>query len=418
LHERFADALTIIGVHAGKYPAERHTERIAAACDRLGVEHPVVNDRQFRVWKQYAVSAWPTVAIVDADGRLLGVQPGEFDVEDMAGLIGSAIAKAEQSGSLVRGPDPIAGPRSHREGFLRFPGRVALAAPGADADTTARLLVADTGHGRVLDCELDTSTATATVLSEHTGFTEPQGMLVMGDSVYVADRAGHAVWRLSGGERQRVAGTGVIGDYGLRAGNGPETAIRSPWGLAPFGGRVIITMAGAHQLWALDPASLRLEPWAGTGREDIADGPRAAALLAQPTGACSAEDGIAFADSESSAIRLADESRVHTVVGTGLFDFGDKDGVGDSVRLQHAEDVACLGQDRLAVADTYNDRLKIVRPSTRQSTRWPGAAGEPGALREPTGIASDGKLVVVADTGNHRVVLVDEDGGIKEVRFE
>ncbi len=79
LHERFADALSVIGVHAGKFSTERHTDRIASAADRLGVHHAIVNDRHFRIWRAYAVEAWPTIALIDAEGYLIGTQAGEFD---------------------------------------------------------------------------------------------------------------------------------------------------------------------------------------------------------------------------------------------------------------------------------------------------------------------------------------------------
>ena len=412
LEQRFPDALTVIGVHAGKYPAERHTERVAAACDRLGVQHAVVNDRQFRIWKQYAISAWPTVALIGADGMLVGAQPGEFSVEAMAEAIAATVAAADARGILRRGPDPIAMPQPRHEGPLRFPGRAALRGD--------RLWIADSGHGRVLECALDATGASprAQVIAEHGDFAEPQGLAFLGDAAYVADRLGHSIWRLtSDGGRERVAGTGTLAESRPVAGPGPDTQLRSPWGLASAGGALMIAMAGSHQLWRLDPSSLHLSAWAGTGGEDIVDGPLGRSLLAQPTGVVAYKGGVAFSDSESSSVRLADELEgVRTLVGTGLFDFGDRDGVGDEVRLQHAEDVA-VHDGALAVVDTYNGRLKRVDALTRDARAWQGEAGEVGALSEPAGVSGDGSLLVVADTGNHRIVLVADDGTIREVRL-
>ena len=104
-------------------------------------------------------------------------------------------------------------------------------------------------------------------------------------------------------------------------------------------------------------------------------------------------------------------------MGTGLFDFGDRPGVGDAARLQHCEDVALHG-DVLAVADTYNDRLKMLDPATRECVPWLGEAGEQGSLHEPGGVWSDGATMLVADTGGHRVVVVEADGSLVEVRIE
>jgi hypothetical protein len=156
---------------------------------------------------------------------------------------------------------------------------------------------------------------------------------------------------------------------------------------------------------------------AGTGREEIRDGSAARADLAQPTGlATLGEAGLAFADCETSAVRTVGESAVRTVVGRGLFEFGDRPGTGDEALLQHCEDVA-THHGALAVADTYNDRLKRVDPATRECAPWPGEAGEAGALREPGGVSSDGTTLLVADTGHHRIVTVGPDGSLAEVRL-
>ena len=72
LEQKYPEALAIVGVHSGKFHAERETERIRDAALRLGNAHPIVNDRQFRIWRGYAVNAWPTLAVVSTEGRVLG----------------------------------------------------------------------------------------------------------------------------------------------------------------------------------------------------------------------------------------------------------------------------------------------------------------------------------------------------------
>jgi hypothetical protein len=410
LEERFASSLTGIGVHAGKYSTERVTERIAEACDRLGVEHAVVNDRQFRTWKEYAVNAWPTVVVIDPEGYIALIAPGEFDLESIAAELEKIERRAEERGTLVRGPDPVAVAMPHHAGSLRFPTRAILG--------EGKLWVADTGHGRVLECAWFAEERRAVLLAEHGGFLEPRGLAVLGGSMYVADRAGHSVWRLGGAERVRVAGTGEMGAWKIAEGDAVATALRSPWGLAAYGERLAIAMAGSHQLWSLDPGTGRLALLAGTGAEAIADGPAPRSALAQPTGLAPAgRGGLAFADCESSAVRLLSSASVQTLVGTDLFDFGDRAGVGDAALLQHCEDVAVHG-DVLAVADTYNDRLKLVDPVTRECVPWHGEAGEKGSLREPGGVWSDGATLLVADTGNHRVAVVEASGAVTEVEIE
>lgn len=416
LKERFADALTVIGVHAGKFPHERQTPNLAAACDRQGVTHAVVNDVYYRIWRSYNASAWPTTVLIAASGEILSEFPGEYALEPMANTIEHAINDAEERGTLRRGPEPTAIPQPRAEGALRFPGRVLVAGD--------RLIVSDSGHGRVLDCRLSPEAPSgtraqlgATVVAEHTGFLEPQGLALLGDALIVADRQGQVVWRVSsGGEREALLGTGMLGGRMPTSGYGPQLDLRSPWGLGWLGGSLVVSMAGSHELWQLDPETSIASAWAGTGGEELDDGPLGRALLAQPTGVSALDAScVAFADCESSSVRTADDVQgVRTLVGHGLFASGDRDGIGDAARLQHAEDLAAH-QGILAVADTYNDRLKRIDPETRACHAWPGEAGEAGAFREPAGVVSDGESLFVADTGNHRIVHVSEDGSLAEV---
>jgi hypothetical protein len=409
LEEQFADSLTVIGVHAGKFVTERLTERITEACDRLGVVHAVLNDRQYRVWRDYAVQAWPTVAVIDPEGYLAAIESGEFDLETMARDLERVAARAESRGSLVRGPDPLRVSLPRHEGTLRFPTRVILAG--------GRLWVSDSGHGRVLECDWDPAGNAGTVVAEYGGFTEPRGLAALDGRVYAADRAGHSVWRLGDGQREQVAGTGRLGSSSVRAGQALAADLRSPWGLAAHGKNLAIAMAGTHQLFELDPARGSLALLAGSGAEDVRDAAPLRAALAQPTGlAPRTGDRLVIADCETSAVRTLAPDAVTTLVGTGLFEFGDRDGVGDEAQLQHCEDVAVLG-GAVAVADTYNDRLKRVELLTRACAPWAGDAGVKGSLREPGGVWSDGSTMLVADTGHHRIVAMGSDGSLTAVRF-
>lgn len=163
-------------------------------------------------------------------------------------------------------------------------------------------------------------------------------------------------------------------------------------------------MAGVHQIWAIDSISAATRVHSGTGAEDIADGPNTSALLAQPMGIAAQGDRLYFADAESSAIRWADinpDGNVGTIVGTGLFDFGDVDGTGDAVRMQHQQGVAIHPTGDLIVADSYNDSVKLVNASTREARTWLRGFHEPG------GIASGKGCAYVADTNAHRIMVAD-----------
>jgi hypothetical protein len=248
-------------------------------------------------------------------------------------------------------------------------------------------------------------------------FDAPRGLAFGRDAegravLWVADTGHHALRAVDPdtGHVRTVAGTGV---RAFTAAERAAGALASPWALAVLarGGRerVVVAMAGTHQLALFDPADGRVRPMAGGRGEDVRDGPPLEALFAQPMAVAADGDRVWSADAEASAVRelaLAGAGAVRTLVGTGLFDFGDADGEGDTVRLQHAQGVARADDGRLVVADTYNDALKWCDPATRRVTTL--ARG----LREPTAVAVAGAHALVADTGAHRVAVVGLDDGV------
>lgn len=426
LEEQFPDELVVIGVHSGKFIAERVTENIRQAVLRYGVHHPVVNDRQYRIWRAYAVSGWPTLTLINPDGRIVGQQAGEIPAEELAEAVGQVVAEAESAGTLDRTPLAFTPEQaSEPDHPLLFPAKLL-----ADEES-GRLFIADTGHERVVVVRLDedgrSGSVEAVVGSGEAGFRDggfedaefrqPHGLALDGDLLYVADTENHAVRAvdLAGRRVETVAGDGTLA-RGLSAMSGePGTPLRSPWDLLIHEGLVYIAMAGTHQIWRLDPATAQLQAWAGSGAEALYDGPRGRAALAQPSGLAADGRRLFFADAEASAIRwidLAPSGSVHTLVGTGLFDFGDKDGTGDEVRLQHALGVA-WHDGAVYVADTYNGKIKVVDPETRGVRT---IIGEVAGLWEPGGLAVAGDRIYIADTNHHRVVVgrVGEEG-VEEV---
>src|SRR4051812_42976069 len=79
LEARFGDRIAVIGVHSPKFAAERDIDRLAAAIARYGITHPVAQDSDFTIWRQYGVRAWPTLVLVSADGYVLASHAGEPD---------------------------------------------------------------------------------------------------------------------------------------------------------------------------------------------------------------------------------------------------------------------------------------------------------------------------------------------------
>jgi sugar lactone lactonase YvrE len=407
------DPLVVIGVHSAKFPAERDPERIREAMRRHGVRHPVIVDEGFTIWQSYTIRAWPSLVLIRPDGSVAGIAPGEPSAEKLEEAVEEILEEARQDGSLAEKPFRVEPSPEDETRALCFPGKV-IPLPGGG------LAVSDSGHHRILVLSED-GAVRSVVGSGEPGladgpfdaarFTRPQGMAADERTLYVADTGNHAL-RAIDLEKEEVitlAGDGTLA-RALPRGfqHAPDVRLRSPWDLAKTGPYLLIAMAGIHQIWLYLPEEKALAVLAGTGAESIDDGDFFHATFSQPTGLAADGEKVYVADSETSAVRSLDLSArtVRTLVGKGLFEFGDVDGLPDRARLQHVQGVS-VGPHGLLVADTYNDKLKRVDTETGEVTTWYGAQG-PLGLSEPGGLCqlADGR-VIVADTNRHRLLVVD-----------
>ncbi len=408
-HRYRREPLVVIGVHSGKFAAERDPDRIREAIGRYGVEHPVIVDDDMAIWSAYAIRSWPTLVVVRPDGTIAAVAPGEPDLEILDTFIRGELDAAKQQGKLADKPPRIDVIRPASHSPLCYPGKVACLPDG-------RIAISDSGHHRVLLCEAD-GEVVETIGSglrgyadgalQQAAFDDPQGCCWYRGALYVADARNHAIRRVDffREEVTTVAGNGVLG-LTPPEGRCPATdvALRSPWDLCLVDSAIYVAMAGSHQIWRFWPESSEIEVYAGTGVEALLDGGVAKSAWAQPSGMAE-RDGILYvADSETSAVRainLAD-GMVDTLIGQGLFDFGDGEGIAKDAMLQHCLGV-CVVDDGLLVADTYNGKLKLLR--WESDSKGHTIQTELSDLNEPGAVATahDG-ATLVADTNAHRVL--------------
>lgn len=97
---------------------------------------------------------------------------------------------------------------------------------------------------------------------------------------------------------------------------------------------------------------------------------------------------------------------MRTLVGAGLFEFGDRDGPAASARLQHPLGLWLEGRS-LYIADTFNGRIRRLALDAGQVTTVTPRA----PLAQPGGLTGRGGQLVVADTDHHRLVSVDPGTG-------
>jgi len=405
LEERFrGQPFQVVGIHSGKFDAEKEVSAVAEAMARNGIDHPVGTDSDHVVWDQYAIRGWPTAVLVDARGYAVAWFRGEPELGKLTAWVQAALDDGRARGVLAAGPAEFRRPGPGETGPLAFPGKVLALSGGG-------LAVADSGHHRLLllDAAGKLVRAVGSGLegfsdgpADVASFRSPQGLAERDGALYVADTGNHAVRSvdLLSGRVETLAGTGRKGEGAIQpAADARTVSLRSPWDLTFLGDTLWIAMAGSHQLWRLDVRSGALSAGAGSGREGLDDGPLAEATFAQPSGLATDGHVIYVADSEASAIRRVDPAAgtVRTLAGEGLFDAGLRDGPLARARFQHPQGLA-LDRGVLWVSDTFNGAVRRISLADRQVSTVARGLAQPGGLTVTAG------RLVVADTDHHRLV--------------
>lgn len=426
LHHFAKEPFEIIGVESAKFTNEAVASHARDAVLRYGITNPVVVDQHMTIWNMYGVNAWPTLVLVDASGHEVGSVAGEAGYRSLKRIIAKTIAADRKAGTLAaHGLNlPVQHTLVSASGLL-FPGKII-----ADSKIH-RLFVADTGHNRIVETTWPDALGHCKLVAiygngrcghvdgpaKQAEFDAPQGLAVDHGALYVADTMGEYVRKinLQTGNVSTVLGNGHEVYDTTGGGVGTQQGINSPWDLAARGHTLYIAMAGEHQLWTENLLTHRASALAGTGGEGLQNGPADQAMLAQPSGLVLHGNILYFADSENSAVRGLNlkTMKVFTVIGHGLFDFGDKNGGSNTALLQHDLGVAMLGHNIL-VADTYNDKFRLINPVTRMVSTYAGdgkpGTGHPGGplkLNEPGGLNVSGHDIFIADTNNQRIVEMD-----------
>jgi thiol-disulfide isomerase/thioredoxin len=295
LEEKYADVLVIIGVHSPKFEHEKDPEALAAAVERYEVRHAVLDDPDLEMWRQYTARAWPTLCLIDPEGYLVATVAGEGHAAGLAKMIDSLVETHSARGTLHRGDAPFVPPPPQATD-LRFPGK-AVVSPGGG------FLVSSSAQHQIVELDADFSVVRrigsgtrgrADGTPALAQFAEPQGLCLLpapvaesiGYDLVVADTVNHLLRgvRLADGSVSTVAGTGRPWRSAPEGTDALSVDLSSPWDLAWYDGRLIVAMAGIHQLWWFDPIEGTAGVYAGTTVEALRDGPVGEAWMAQPSG--------------------------------------------------------------------------------------------------------------------------------------
>ncbi len=419
--------LVVIGVHSAKFQNEQDADNIRQAILRYDIEHPVAVDNAFYLWQQYAIKAWPSFALIDPAGKVVGSISGEGVYAQLQPLIKALSAEFAEAGLLDKTPRTFAVERAQAAGgILSYPGKII-----ADK-ATGRLLFTDSNHNRIIITD-ENGNVQEIIGSGVSGqadgsfdaaqFYRPQGLALDAARgiLYIADTDNHLLREANLRTRTvtTVLGTGQQATTYLKGGQGSTLALNSPWDVLLLNGQLYIAMAGPHQIWTMNLTTHEATVYAGSGHENLTDGPLLQAALAQTSGLATDGKRIFFADSETSSIRYTEDGQVRTLIGEGLFAFGDVDGAYPAARLQHCIGVQYYeenGRPTLLVADTYNHKIKKLDINTRTLTSWLGTGKRGNAdgtaatasLNEPNGIVHLNGKFYITDTNNGLIRVVDE----------
>jgi DNA-binding beta-propeller fold protein YncE len=417
LADKYPNKLVVIGIHGPRFPAERSTEHVRNAISRNHIRHPVLHDPDYRLWQRFGIHSGPTLGVIDTNGSIVGSISGEGNRDKLERIITALLARAGQPATEEAAPY-VLNPASEPERPLYFPDKILA--------TENRIYIADSGHNRVL------ATSPQGLIMHQYGdgnpgfvdgsgfaaaFDAPQGMVMADECLYVADTGNHAIRRINirNDDVVTLAGTGIMGrepdgDY---FGNPREVDLNTPSGLAYKANVLYIAMAGLHQIWTLSLVTNTLEIFAGCGEEGLVDGASWNACFAQPAALCIIGHALYVVDAGSSAIRAIDLNTRHvtTLVGKGLFEFGDTDGVGPAASFQYPLDIkADQTQKSLWIADTYNNKIRKIRVENKLVSSY--QVRHP--LSEPGGLAFSGNTLYIANTNRHEIVRVNLRSGTTE----
>ncbi|XP_015055000.1 protein SUPPRESSOR OF QUENCHING 1, chloroplastic isoform X2 [Solanum pennellii] len=419
LENKYKDMpFVVVGVHSAKFDNEKDLEAIRSAVLRYGITHPVVNDGEMNLWRELGVNSWPTFVLVGPNGKLLAQVAGEGHRKDLDNLVEAALLFYGKKKLLDSKPIPSRLEKDNDPRLLtsplKFPGKLAVDV------LNNRLFISDSNHNRVVVTDLEgnflVQVGSTGAEGLHDGnfddatFNRPQGLAYNAKKnlLYVADTENHALRVIDFVNEtvRTLAGNGTKGSDYEGGGTGTAQLLNSPWDVCfePENEIVYIAMAGQHQIWEHKTSDGVTRAFSGNGYERNLNGSSSTSTsFAQPSGISLSRDlkEAYIADSESSSIRAVNlrtgGSRSlaggDQVIAENLFRFGDHDGIGSEVLLQHPLGVLCGKDGQVYIADSYNHKFS-----------------------EPSGIveAENGRLYI-ADTNNSVIRYLDLNKSEAEV---
>jgi trimeric autotransporter adhesin len=293
-----------------------------------------------------------------------------------------------------------------------------------DIDASGNIYIADVGNNRIRMVMKSTGILSTVAGTGSYGYSGDGGLATSADlkypygvaidasgNIYIADTYNHRIRMVtkSTGIISTVAGTGpdwYSGDGGLAT----SAALYNPQGVAiDASGNIYIADTNHDRIRMVTKSTGIISTVAGTGSNGYTreGGLATSAALNLPRGvAIDASGNIYIADTNNNRIRMVTKSTgiISTVAGTGSSGYSGDGGLATSAALYYPQGVALDASGNIYIADTYNSRMRMVMKSTGIISTVAGTGS--------SGYSGDGGLATSAALNYPYGVAIDASGNL------
>ena len=302
--------------------------------------------------------------------------------------------------------------------------------PSGIATDGVYLYVADTNNDTIRKIEIATRTVTTVAGSPSSNgtadgmgasarFFHPEGIAVSGASLFVSDTMNHSIRRIVIATGAVTTLAGSPGSEGSADGFGSTARFCYPGGIVAVGGDLYVADRWNHAVRKINVETGEVTTIAGSlGSSGSTDGIGISARFNGPTGIVTDGSHLFLTEVGNDTVRALDvgTGSVTTIAGSAP----GSDGAGSAARFDFPSGIATDGTS-LYIADTNGDTIRRIAIATGDVATIAGVSGSAGSadgtgsaarFSSPWGIAISGADLYVADMDNHAIRRVEIVTGV------